>query len=86
MVKTEKARELLDVAEKIAVKRSRVQYLTEMRNQLQTDTHDAQTKLRDLERRRSELLVEIGVPLIVTEDPTRELFSEILKLLEGVEQ
>jgi hypothetical protein len=83
MVKTEKARELLDLAGRIAARRSEVHCLIEQRNTLQVRTHDVQTELRKLERERSELLVEIGVPLIVTEDPSRELLSEILKLIEG---
>jgi hypothetical protein len=86
MVKAEKARELLDLAGRIAARRSEVNCLIERRNTLQVRTHDVQTELRKLERERSELLVEIGVPLIVTEDPSRELLSEILKLIEGAEQ
>jgi hypothetical protein len=83
MVKADKARELMDLTGRIAARRSEVESLLGQKASLQVRTENAQIELRKLERERSELLVEIGVPLIVTEDPSRELLAEMLRLLEG---
>lgn len=84
MVSAEKTRALFEVAQQIAEKRETVEVLRRKRNDYQTRCHEAQTELRHLETQRSRLLVEIGVPLIVTNDPSRELLDGILKLIEGV--